>query len=376
MTSSLYIHIPFCATKCNYCSFNSYAGLDGLHKPYVEALCAELLQSASGAGQGPLKTVFLGGGTPTLLSTTLLKQIFSICHSSFRITSDTEISIEANPGTVDRDKLDILMESGVNRLSIGVQSFNDLELQAIGRLHSASEAIKAVEMAKEVGFKNLSVDLMSGLPGQSPESWQTSLDMALSLRVQHLSLYNLTVEEQTPLEKMIREDRLQLSGDEEIEKMDGITAKCTAAAGFDQYEISNYARVGYQSRHNINYWENRDYFGFGAGAVSCLHGTRRRNIANPKEYCRLVESGKSVVIEEETLDHDASFRETVIMGLRMNQGVSLDMLEKRYGIALEKYYGKVLQQLIADGMLEIRPTFLCLTDKGRSFANGVMAELV
>ena len=277
---------------------------------------------------------------------------------------------------MERDKLTALFESGVNRLSIGVQSFNDRELKAIGRIHTAAEAIKAVEMAQAAGFNNLSVDLMYGLPGQSTGSWKTSLETALSLRLKHISIYNLTVEERTPLEKMIREERLQLPGDEDIELMDRITGECTAAAGFEQYEISNYAKVGYQSRHNITYWENRDYFGFGAGAVSCLNGSRRQNIANPKEYCCLVESGKSVVVEEETLEHDASFRETVIMGLRMNRGVSLCMLEKRYGIAIEKYYGNVLLRLIVSGMLEKVTGFLRLTDKGRSFANGVMAELV
>ena len=376
MISSLYIHIPFCASKCNYCSFNSHTGLDGLHERYVRALCAELLHSVSGGAQAALKTVFLGGGTPTFLSVRHLRQIFSLCSSAFAISSDAEISIEANPGTINRDKLAGLLDSGVNRLSIGVQSFNDLELRRIGRIHSSSQAIEAVEMAQEVGFSNVSVDLMYGLPGQSSGSWQTSLGRAVSLGVQHLSLYNLTVEEQTPLKKMIQENSLQLPDDEIVEIMDGITAECTAGAGFDQYEISNYAQVGYQSRHNSIYWENKDYFGCGAGAVSCLHGSRRRNIAHPEEYCRLVESGKSVVIEEEKLDNEASFRETVIMGLRMNKGVSLNILERRYGISLEKYYGKTLQNLLLGGMLEKVSGYLRLTDSGRAFANGVMAELV
>jgi oxygen-independent coproporphyrinogen-3 oxidase len=339
-------------------------------------MCAELRHCASEGEQEALRTVFLGGGTPTLLSVSYLKQILSLCHSVFSISSDTEISIEVNPGTVDRDKLACLLESGVNRLSVGVQSFNDVELKKIGRIHSASEAINVVEMAKDVGFNNFSVDLMYGLPGQHPGSWKTSLERALSLGVKHLSLYNLTVEKQTPLERMIREDRLQLPDEDEIAMMDEITAKYTAAAGLEQYEISNYAQAENQSKHNITYWENRDYYGIGAGAVSFQHGSRRRNIANPNEYCSLVESGKSVVVEEERLNHDASFRETVIMGLRMNRGVSLDRLEERFGISLENYYGRILQQLMTDGMLEKRSGFLRLTDQGRPFANGVMAELV
>jgi oxygen-independent coproporphyrinogen III oxidase len=376
MTSSLYIHIPFCAAKCNYCSFNSYAGLEGLQERYVKALCGEMLKCAQRAGQGSIKSVFLGGGTPTLLSAKLLKQILSICSSSFTISSSAEISIEANPGTVDRRKLTALLESGVNRLSIGVQSFNDLELKAIGRIHTASEAIKAVELASAIGFDNLSLDLMYGLPGQSAERWLTSLETGLSLGVKHLSLYQLTVEEQTPLESMIEREILQLPSDKEIEAMDEITGKCTATAGYPQYEISNYAKAGYQSRHNITYWENREYFGFGAGAVSCISGTRRQNITSPEQYCCLLEAEKSVVIEEERLEPDASFRETVVMGLRMNRGISLAMLEKRYGISLENYYGKILQKLISDGMLEKNTGFLFLTDTGRGFANRVMAELV
>jgi len=376
MATSLYIHIPFCAAKCSYCSFNSYAGLQGLQERYVGALCVGLEKCVSSGDMEPLKTVFLGGGTPTLLSGKQLRRIFSAIHSSFSISADTEVSIEANPGTVDRDKLELLLASGVNRLSIGVQSFDDKELNVIGRIHSATEAAGIVGMAQKTGFTNISVDLMYGLPGQSVESWRSSLGAALSLGVQHLSLYQLTVEEGTPLETMIREDRLQLADEEAVEAMDGFTAECLAVAGYAQYEISNYAQAGYQSRHNITYWENRDYFGLGAGAVSSLDGYRRRNIADPEHYCRVLETGKSVLFEEETLDTEASFRETVIMGLRMNKGVEINLLQKRYGIPIEQYYGETLKHLQRDGLLAIRSGYLCLTDRGRVFANRVMAELV
>ncbi len=376
MASALYIHIPFCAAKCSYCSFNSYTGLEGLQGRYVDSLCLELQKCAPEGDIEPLKTIFLGGGTPTFLSASLLRKVLSSCLALFPVAPDAEISIEANPGTVDAEKLDILKGVGVNRISLGVQSFHDRELGRIGRIHSAAEAVRAVDMARTAGFQNLSIDLMYGLPGQDSGSWRTSLDTALSLGLNHLSLYQLTVEEETPLERMVREDRLQLPGDDEVVAMDEISAELTTAAGLFQYEISNYAQPGYQCRHNITYWQNSDYLGVGSGAVSCLRGCRRRNVAGPEQYCRLVEAGKSVVLEEETLETDASFRETVIMGLRLNRGVSIDRLQTRYGLLPESYYGKTLRRLIADGLLEQSAGYLFLTDRGRVFANRVMAELV
>ncbi|MBU0960379.1 MAG: radical SAM family heme chaperone HemW [Proteobacteria bacterium] len=376
MVTALYIHIPFCAAKCSYCSFNSYAGLEGLQSKYVDSLCAELKKMASEGDIGPLRTIFMGGGTPTLLHGSLLDTVLSSCFALFSVAPDAEISIEANPGTVDREKLDLLRKLGVNRISLGVQSFNDQELARIGRIHSGTEATRAVHMARAAGFNNLSIDLMYGLPGQNPGSWQTSLETGISLGLNHLSLYQLTVEEGTPLERMVREDRLQLPDDDEVAVMDAISAELTAAAGLFQYEISNYAQPEYQCRHNITYWENREYMGVGSGAVSCLNGCRRRNIADPEQYCRLLEAGESVIIEEETLESDASFRESVIMGLRLNKGVSVGQLENRYGLLPEKYYGDLFKQLVADGLLEQRSGYLRLTARGRVFANQVMAELV
>lgn len=376
MITSLYLHIPFCAAKCSYCSFNSYSGLDGLHERYVDSLCGEIVQCASAAQLEPLRTVFLGGGTPTLLSGHLLRKILTGCSSHFVIAPDAEISIEANPGTVDAEKFAVLQDSGVTRLSLGVQSFIDQELKRIGRIHSADEAIRAVEMAREAGFENVSLDLMYGLPQQSPESWQYSLETALSLAPQHLSLYQLTVEEGTPLAALVENGTMELPDEDEVAAMDSITEELTAAAGLQQYEISNYARAGYQCRHNICYWENGEYFGLGAGAVSCQAGQRLRKMASPTEYCNRMEAGKPVIVEEESLDSEASFRETVIMGLRMNQGVSLERLNTRYDIHLEQYYGAILQKLMSEKLLEQTGGYLRLTAQGRIFANRVMAELV
>ena len=376
MSSSLYIHIPFCVAKCSYCSFNSYAGLERLQERYVDALAVECSQVASEGQRTPLKTIFLGGGTPSVLSNEQLKRLFGVISTDFEIAKDAEISIEANPGTVDAEKFDTLRQCGVNRLSIGVQSFDDQELRTIGRIHSAEEARSAVENAQAAGFDNLSIDLMYGLPGQTAESWQQSLDIALSRSVQHLSLYQLTVEEETPMEGMIQEGRLHLPDEDVVAEMDAITASLLEKSDFRQYEISNYAEKNYQCRHNVNYWNNGDYHGLGAGAVSYSHGTRVKNIGDPSLYCVLLESGQSVHTEEECLQREESFRETVIMALRMNKGVSPDALHVRYGLDFEKCYGGIVQDLCDRNLLARGKKNFYLTAKGRTFANLVMAELV
>ncbi|MEN8199634.1 MAG: radical SAM family heme chaperone HemW [Thermodesulfobacteriota bacterium] len=376
MATSLYIHIPFCAAKCVYCSFNSHAGMERLHERYVDALCLEMEQSVPHGHVDPLETLFLGGGTPTLLSPHLLEKVLATCRNCFPHGAQPEISIEANPGTVNREKLSILRACGVNRLSIGVQSFDDQELKRLGRIHSAGEAVEAVEMAREVGFSNISLDLMYGLPGQDPESWRASLEKGLQLAPQHLSLYQLTLEEGTPLARMVARGEQSLADDEGVAAMDEITAELTRGAGLAQYEISNYASQGGQCCHNVNYWKNGEYFGFGAGAVSYRRGHRLRNGGDPEEYCTLLEAGRSVVVEEESLDQEASFRETVIMGLRMNLGLSLQVLHERYGMEPVAYYGDVLRSLLDRELLEERGGFLRLTEQGRRFANLVMAELV
>lgn len=376
MASSLYIHIPFCATKCNYCSFNSYSGLEGLQERYIEALCSEIAQNGHNGHTEPLKTIFLGGGTPTFLSKKLLHKLLAAIFANFSVLPGAEISIEANPGTVDKEKFHLLYNAGVNRISLGVQSFNDQELKRIGRIHSADDAACAVNLAKGAGFENISIDLMYGLPEQNAEEWKKNLKTALSLELKHLSIYQLTVEEQTPLATILSEGGLQLPDEDELTAMEIFTQKYTADNGLSQYEISNYAQTGYQCRHNITYWNNRDYFGVGAGAVSCLARIRKQNITNPATYCHLMEKGDSIIMNEEKLNLEASFRETVVMGLRMNRGINTDELQKRYGIDFETYYDQISQKLIVDNLLEHSAEHIRLTERGRIFANRVMAELV
>lgn len=376
MSPSLYIHIPFCLAKCSYCSFNSYAGLEGLQERYVEALCAECGEVVVKGQRAPLQSVFFGGGTPTMLSNGQLQRLLATIFECFAIEQDAELSIEANPGTVNLEKLEMLRASGINRLSIGVQSFSDEELREIGRIHSAEEAKQAIELAKAAGFANVSIDLMYGLPQQTAKSWYASLSTALSLDVQHLSLYQLTVEEGTPLEKMIACGSVQLPDEDVIAEMDEITATLPESKGLLQYEISNYAREGFQCRHNVNYWENGEYYALGAGAVAYRGGMRIKNISSPDRYCSLLEAEQSVQVEKESLGKEASFRESVIMGLRMNCGVSLKRLEQRYDLRLGQLYGAIIQNLQDRDLLEYEDEHLRLTNQGRLFANLVMAELV
>ncbi len=374
--SCLYIHIPFCLSTCSYCSFNSFAGLESLYDRYVQALKKEAVAISFSREVPVLSTLFLGGGTPTVLSADQIEVIVGFCGEYFGFQEGAEISIEANPKTVDFVKLLSLQQLGINRISIGVQSFVDQELQRLGRLHGAQDGWNAVEDAKSVGLNNLSLDLMSGIPGQTPESWQWSLETALSLEPQHLSLYQLSVEEGTDFERQMSGGKLFLPTEDDIIAMDLMTERLCSEAGFEQYEISNYSKPGHECRHNINYWENRDYLSLGAGAVSYSEGDRRKTIGDPLEYCKRIEEEQNAIAESEQLDRHKSFKETVVMGLRMNRGVSLEDAYKRYGIRVEDYYGGVLENLIKKGFLMLTDTHLCLTRKGRPVANMVMAELV
>ncbi len=372
--SSLYIHIPFCLRKCNYCAFDSTVGSRALRSVYLSALKKELQDLA--AQQRLLSTIFFGGGTPTSYSADELVDLIALVRDCFPVAADAEISLEANPGTVDERYLEILRASGVNRLSLGVQSFDDQQLGRLGRLHSGAEARKAVLAAQAAGFTNINLDLMSALPGQDALLWQRDLEQALALRPQHLSLYQLTIEENTPFALLAHQRRLQLPEEEEIFEIDEMTSRLTRSAGFSHYEISNYCRGGFACRHNINYWENGSYLAAGAGAVSFLGGLRQRRVADPGIYADRVMHDLSPVVEEESLAPERSFCETVIMGLRMRRGVSLKRLRAVYNLEPVAFYGETLTSLFDSGLIEIRSGHLRITDKGLPLANTIMAELV
>ncbi len=350
--------------------------MEGMYVSYLQALKRELSIITTAAGDKKLETIFFGGGTPTVLKARQIAESIDHCKGLFLLGSDAEISIEANPGTISVAKARQLLEAGVNRISIGIQSFQQLDLELLGRTHSAKQAHKAVEDTLKSGFENISLDLMYGIPAQTPESWASSLEMALAYQPKHLSLYQLSIEAETRFENMQRQQALQLPSEESVSIMDEISREKCTDAGLQQYEISNFSRPGYECRHNINYWQNRSFMAAGAGAVSYMDGRRRKNEPNPLRYCQQIEQGGEVVVEEEKLANEAAFRETVIMGLRMVKGVSRKDLMNRFGLDPINYYGELLLNLKKKKLLGWGEETLRLTSRGRSFANVVMAELV
>ena len=379
---AMYIHIPFCARKCPYCSFFSVASKNaGLHEKYVKVLRQQILQMADDVPKErvDLRTIFLGGGTPTALAPDQLATLLTDCLAYFHHAlpaQDMEISIEANPATVDLAGLKVLRWAGFNRLSIGVQSLNDFELRRLGRLHSTNEAIQTVRSARQAGFTNINIDLMYGLPGQSPVDWENNLQRALDLKPEHLALYELTIEEDTPFADQLAKGAMKLPEEEQIIDMLEITGQLTVQAGLKRYEISNYARPGFECRHNLTYWRNEDYLGLGAGAVSCLASLRQQAIRNIPEYIRIIEGKKSVFINSERLDRETRFRETMIMALRMTEGINIEKTRQRFGLDPTTYYGETLGRLIRTGMIRRTATHIRLSERGLLLANQVMRELV
>ena len=374
--TALYIHIPFCQSKCPYCSFVSFAGLDIDHDRYLQAVQREL-HIISGLSVSPLlHTVFFGGGTPTFLKSSQISDLLDCCRRFFRFDASIEISLEANPGTVDQQYIREIHKAGVNRISFGIQSLSDVELRILGRSHDRGQALTALEQAKSAGFENISVDLMYGVPGQTCESWKRSLETILAYYPQHLSCYQLTIEADTVFSQMNEKGKLQFPDEDAIEQMDELTIDLCRRFGLEQYEISNFAVPGKECRHNINYWLNGDYFAAGAGAVSCVAGRRERRESDPLVYCRLIENAQKVIVDCEQLEEEASFRESVVMGLRMVAGISCQDFYKKYGLNVDDYYGESLNWLKRNSLIERTPSHLRLTARGRQVANSVLARLV
>ncbi len=374
----LYLHVPFCLHKCPYCSFYSVAAGLELTNRYVEAIKQQITQFAAckETQSRPLTTIFFGGGTPSILPAEILRELLQECLHHFPSATEMEISIEVNPATIDMQGLEILQRAGFNRLSIGIQSLNDRELKILGRPHSSADAIHTVRLAREAGFANISIDLMYGLPDQDIMSWQDTLRKALTLAPEHLSLYELTIEKNTNFFRQLTKGNLQLPPEDDVLAMMEVTQQLITAAGLIRYEISNYAPPDFQCRHNINYWHNGAYIGLGPGAVASLDGTRYTSVADVEQFCDLLKNGQEPWQEKETLEIETRFRETVIMGLRMTQGVSLDALRMRFDIDAAAYYGTTLTRLISQELLKLDDERLRLTEQGLLLANTVMAELV
>lgn len=321
-------------------------------------------------------TLFIGGGTPTIYPAATLKPLLSGLREIFNFVPAPEITIESNPNTLSLDLLQSLRQAGVNRLSIGIQSFNDDLLKGVGRSHTRQEALQALAWAGKAEFTNVNIDLIYGLPGQSMQSFAADLTLALEFAPAHLALYQLTLEEGTVLARAMADQQLHLPEEDQVIEMELAAQATLGRAGYEHYEVANFCRPGRQCRHNLNYWQNGSYLGLGAAAVSCLSGLRISNVASPGRYQRQLNSGQAPYAEIEALGRAASFRETVIMGLRRCQGVKIAELKQRFALTPQGYYQEILDELVVDGLLLIDQERMALSQRGLALANQVLHRLV
>ncbi|MFV1974866.1 MAG: radical SAM family heme chaperone HemW [Candidatus Scalindua sp.] len=370
---SLYIHIPFCISKCIYCDFNSIVIKSQVVDEYLKAVEKEL-QSA--AGEYSFTTVFIGGGTPTVLNETQLDRLLSMISKHVDVTNLKEYTIEVNPGTLSDEKTFIMKNSHVDRISIGIQSFNDRYLKLLGRIHSANEAKDVFFNVREKGFKNISIDLIYGYPAQSLNEWKKDLQECCKLDSEHISAYCLTYEQGTPIVKMTESGTLKKLSEEEELKMYEFTNDFLCDKGYNHYEISNFAKQGKECRHNTVYWENREYIGIGAGAFSYVNGERYCNIKNVKEYISSVTSKKNLICFSEKLPQKKRASEILIMALRMTSGISRKEFVQRSGFDLNELFEKQLNNLTQAGLINFDDERVRLTRKGLSVADSVMMEFV
>jgi oxygen-independent coproporphyrinogen-3 oxidase len=371
---SIYVHIPFCARRCGYCDFNTYAWRGSIVRETLEAICCHI--ESLDSEEFVVPTIFFGGGTPSFPDPELVIRILNAIRSRFRVLPDAEVSIEANPGTRDRSRFTALRQAGFNRLSMGVQAFDDHLLKVLGRTHSASEAIRSYEAARAAGFENINLDLMFALPDQTVRQWQYTLRTAVSLQPEHLSCYALTIEPHTPFYTMYLRGQLSLPDEETDLRMYQYTIRALIRAGYEHYEISNFARPGYRCQHNMVYWRNEEYLGFGPGAVSYRNGVRWKCLSNPHRYVQAVRGGLSLVEEEERLEAGASLGETIMLMLRLRDGVDVKAVEDRYGVNLEQRYARQLHRLQQQRLLEVTPDRWRITPKGLPIANTICAEFL
>ena len=371
----LYLHIPFCAAICNYCNFNRGLLDDSLKRRYVDALVTEIERAAE--PQTSIDTIYFGGGTPSLLSAPEVARILDACRTAFDLATDHEITLEANPETISGELLEGYRAAGVNRLSFGVQSFDDRELRRLGRLHSAETARRAVAAARGAGFDNISLDLMMWLPEQRIEQWLASVDALIALGPEHASLYLLELYPNAPLKEDMARAGWSLAPDDDAATMylEGLSR--LDAAGYEQYEISNVARPGRRARHNVKYWQDGDWLGFGCGAHSTREGVRWRNVAATMDYIRRVADAVPVTAERRALGPEERLEDALFTGLRLTAGLNLPAIAARYGVDVWARYGAELQRFVdADVLHHEAPERLRLTRAGMLLANEVMAVFI
>ena len=373
-----YLHIPFCKSKCIYCDFNSFAQKDDCIEPYIKAVKKEIEEYAKQNKDVLIKTIYIGGGTPSYIKEKYIKEIIETIRSNFEIIPNAEITIEINPGTVNRRKLNTYYKAGINRLSIGLQSTNDKLLKQLGRVHDFEDFLETLRLANTIGFSNISADCMIGLPNQTIYDVEETLNVLINLRLTHISVYSLIVEPNTPLEKKINSGELKLP-DEEIERyMYWFAKRKLEENGYLHYEISNFAKPLFRSKHNLDCWNQKEYKGFGVSASSYENGIRYTNISNIEKYVENVQNGqfKRNYIVEEKQDREAMMKEYMLLGLRKITGVSINQFRKKFGTIPIFKYNKEITKLSNEGLIESNGINIRLTKKGLDLANLVWEEFV
>ena len=371
----IYIHIPFCIRKCKYCDFLSFAADETTQKQYVEKLCVEIEHFFAQYKEYEVKTIFFGGGTPSILEETLIEKIMQTLKEAVPFSEDAEVSLEANPGTLDEKKLEGYRRAGINRLSMGLQSTQERELKYLGRIHSYEDFLQSYRLARKAGFTNINVDLMSAVPYQTLESWEETLDRILALKPEHISAYSLIVEEGTPFYE--DEQLEELLADEDTEReMYVRTEEKLLEYGYHRYEVSNYATEGKECAHNVLYWKRGDYIGFGLGAASCIRDMRFKNTDSMKEYMETPWKELEERCEVEPLSLREQMEETMILGLRMTEGVSKEEFQERYGRTMEEEFGDAIAKHKADGLLMEEKEWIRFTKRGFDLSNIVLCDFL
>lgn len=382
----LYLHIPFCVCKCNYCDFLSAPAEAEMVEAYVDAMVREINAYRGRFEAYRVISVFFGGGTPSLLQAEQIQRIMEALRSIFLIDAQAEVTMEMNPGTVAPQKLDGYRAAGINRLSIGLQSVNDGELKMLGRIHDYRTFLDTYHLAREKGFENINIDLISAIPGQTPESWKRTLRTVAELSPEHISAYSLIIEERTLFYEWYQQEpdpkqekmpeRKPLPDEEEERQMYEDTEEILREYGYHRYEISNYAKEGRECRHNLGYWERKEYLGIGTGSASLIGNTRFDHIRDTKEYIRLAKEPDKLCAHTEALTREDEMEEFMFLGLRKIQGICTEEFQSIFGCGIDEIYGKTLQILTEQGLIECDKDSVRLTKRGIDISNYVLAQFL
>lgn len=372
----LYVHIPFCVKKCGYCDFLSWCGTSEEKETYVQALLKEIESYREFARGYRVSTVFVGGGTPSVLEAGQMEGVLGNIQEVFELEKKPEITLEVNPGTVTEEKLQCYKENGVNRLSIGLQSVKNEKLEVLGRIHSYEEFLESYELARKAGFTNISVDLISSIPGQKLEEWKEELAALSALSPEHISVYQLIIEAETPFYEKYAEHEELLPDEEESREIYLWTGSFLKEQGYEQYEISNYAKPGKESRHNLKYWERGDYLGLGLGAASMVRNIRMSNTKDMKTYLERCGQPKTMREDVQFLEEARQMEEFMFLGLRKTRGVSRKEFRRIFGQEMDMVYEKALHKCLENGMLKEHKDRVYLSEEGVLLSNAVLSEFL